>query len=305
MKIKKPDDLHQRLQNELKKVFMGFMPTEFAKITPAEVKAVEKLVTEQGVFENNHHTNYVTLIQSIGGVFSPRLLKDLKKGSKAKNVMCVDEIRSQCTILISSIYHEQMQEFKTEIPLERKIQFGILIRRLLTTFKDVYQIELMHNQDAFIQQIDKNNAIYRMCIDIAFSIPESEFKLPEVSEVWKYSPDQLAMLAEQLCEHKLVDNATRFLQAFCNDRQVSCDWLKSTTSFMYLMFLIYKDASSQEWSALFELLSQKFTFKQEKKTAKMLRETLRNIGNITQSDRKYLSVEYATVYDLHTDILTP
>ena len=74
---------------------------------------------------------------------------------------------------------------------------------------------------------------------------------------------------------------------------------------MYLMFLIYKDASSQEWSALFELLSQKFTFKQEKKTAKMLRETLRNIGNITQSDRKYLSVEYATVYDLHTDILTP
>ena len=111
MKIKKIDPLYQMVQDEIKKIFMGYVPPQFASVTPEELNAVNKLAEEQDILNTTQPINYVTLIQRIGGIMGPRVLKELKSRSNAKNVERFHEARSQFAILISSLYHEKMQDF--------------------------------------------------------------------------------------------------------------------------------------------------------------------------------------------------
>jgi hypothetical protein len=293
------DEIYNWFQKELRMAFLGFVPAHFKAITRKEVKEVSNLVKDK--LADNKPINHIELLQGAGLILAPNFSKSIKRKSSEKLLQEVIERQSNGSLVVKSVYYKAI---KNKTPVEERIKIGAFLVHLLIEFRKVYGFNLLNEQDAFIYDIKRNNSIFQLCTDIAYSVPESAFKPRkiEVSEIWPGSKDQLGQMAEGLLASKFVDADTLFAQVFLKDFTSTCNWGESSTSFMYLMNRIFKESQNDRLMVLCEFYSQKFTFKKEKKDARFLRETLRNIKNITEYEHRFLSGHYLKLYELHASI---
>jgi len=73
---------------------------------------------------------------------------------------------------------------------------------------------------------------------------------------------------------------------------------------MFLVQRIFKETESYKLLDICNFVSNRFMVKGKPKTARMLRETLRNIESKTSDDPKYLGGDYAKIDQIYNAVIS-
>jgi len=206
-----------------------------------------------------------------------------------------------------STYYKAIQD--NNINVGHKFEIAYFYRNLLQTVTSIYGIDILQEQQGFIEELKADEEKYEALTDsfnelMKAILNDSDTPKIEVNEYWHHSYEQLCQLSELLYKAGFIDSAATFLQSFCNNPQVICNWERQITSLMFLVQRIFKETESYKLLDICNFVSNRFMVKGKPKTARMLRETLRNIESKTSDDPKYLGGDYAKIDQIYNAVIS-
>ena len=284
-------------------MFLGTIPQELTKVTPEILSQIHL------TFANLDLTgpiNYLGLIQDIGEIFST----GRKKSSKSMSVLTdrqLNHLKFVCRVTIRSAYEEIISKEEHgdwERMMKQKLVLGSFIINFLKTVKDVYGIEIMHDQTDFINRVETMNKAFILIPGIVNSIPEEDFYFYQVSDIWPvaYGEEKLASLSKKLCECAYTEGKEDFHQGFMKRTRKACNWKKSKTLFLFLLGLIYKDNNLFP-NPLLKFCAGRFTFDGKTTTTANLQTQLSQLGDTYfKCTKDLLPEKYLEVYNLYAQV---
>ena len=284
-------------------MFLGTIPQELTKVTP---EILSKIHLTFANLDLTGPINYLGLIQDIGEIFSTERKKSAKRMSRLTDKQ-LNHLKFVCRVTIRSAYEEVISEElheDWERMMNQKLRLGRFIITFLKTVKDVYGIEIMHEQTDFINRVETMNKAFILIPGIVNSVPEEDFHFYQVSDMWPvaYGEEKLAALSKKLSEYAYTQGKEDFQQVFMKRAQKACNWNKSKTSFLFLLGLIYKNNNLFP-NPLLKFCAARFTFQGKPTSTANLQTQLSQLGDTYfKCTKDLLPEKYLEVYNLYVQV---
>ncbi len=289
------------MKNALSRLFIDNIPDELKGIN-IDLSDIIAIVQKQNA-KSAKDINYALLLEDLLFIIK-RSSVNIPEPLTSDSLLAHQYINR---IGFKSTYYKVMQD--NNIHVGHKFEIAYFYRNLLQTVTSIYGIDILHGQQGFIEELKADEEKYEALTDsfnelMKAILSDSDTPKIEVNEYWNHSYDQLCKLSELLHKAGFIDSAATFLQSFCNNPQVICNWQRQITSLMFLVQRIFSETESYKLLDICNFVSNRFTVKGKPKTARMLRETLRNIESKTSDDPKYLGGDYAKLHQIYNAIFS-
>jgi len=284
--------------NELERTFFGNVPIQYAWFTHEHIERVHYAFLKQRG-KSVYTVNYVTLIQDIGEGLVPSIkkLKDTFSGIEIK------QYQYENKVLFTSLYLKAIQDMDNGT-IQSKIDLGHFLRNFIQTATEIYGVEVLENQQAFMTLIDRHEKEQFQKLDefnqlIALIMkPEEDNLYP----TWPHSQEQLSAVSEKLFEHSFTSKPEEFMEAFSKNLQkTSCNWKKNKTAFLFLAGLIYNE-HVQLPEAFLISIAERITFKKGRTTTEILKKQFEQIRSKLSAPDNELTKQLLEIKSIHRQV---
>ena len=283
------------MQEELKKalstLFIGTIPEPLEAIN-ISLDDILELIGKQGA-KNAKDINYALLIEDTLQIIS-------KSSGDAKPLTLQSLIEHQYFNRrgLKSLYYKIIQD--KDVSMFAKLEMACFYRNLIQTTTSIYGIDIMHGQEAFIQELTSDEQKYQALIDEYNELLRAidEDQEDELSAFWRYTPEQLVKVSEQLYEAGFTNDAEDFYKAFSKSLTNTYDWKKKKTALIYLFGLLYIDSPAFP-DRVFKFIQSTFTINGKPTTIEILRVQFKQVEdklNLKGSQLKEQFLSLHTIY---------
>lgn len=260
-------NMKPEIKKKLERIFMGEIPKSLPfindEITYEALKRQGVEFSPDGKFPNVLNVNFVTFIQDIEEIKRER-------NAKTDNDIDVETMMSDLGILIRSVYIEYINDSNNSN--EEKLLFTFFIRKILITYDQVYHIHIIDEQPHFVNELTAlEDFYYNVGMQELAQQQEQQVQsnMPfEISSNWPYAEDKLDRLCKELHEDGFIEHETSFKQVFNANSTGKCNWLKTTSSLLYFLWLLLDKGRDKPTPGTIHLLCDRFLTKGKSTTKK-------------------------------------
>ncbi len=214
-------------------------------------------------------------------------------------------------------------QHENTIELRHKYELAKWIGDMLTDFSFMTESDIIPNQDKFLERIEKDKQSLKNEIEtetdndfttirtpvnnansiVELSKPESEQKSAtsdfEINPIWVHGFKKLSRLSAMLFEDGFIAGKNNFAEWLNINSNNRCNWIKSRTTLMYLLWLLFDQGKETVSRSTLEIVCSDFLIKGKKTSMKIAQTTSHSIQPYFDLNASRLTADYSKIHRIY------